>query len=245
MLMRLGVIATIVLAASGEAMADEAAGQRWLERFMFKPPLVEPSGVCEGRIGALPEFDISPHATGIELVRLSLPFAPGALPQGMGLVVHCEGRDVEPDVRSLTVHPGQPVSVRRGMVTFPFDFSELRPYHLTFSLRTASPVTAAAPPASSTMAGDVTYTLGNVSVHARAEQGHGDYGKWSDLDGEPDCSGADGIVDAGRGTHRVRPTLSVGPFARAGRFVASDHRSASGFVGRCVGAGASATPGGR
>ncbi|MHB8862108.1 MAG: dienelactone hydrolase family protein [Pirellulaceae bacterium] len=162
MLKRLGVITTIVLAASGEAMADEAAGQRWLERFLFRPPLVESSGVCEGRIGALPECDVTPHATGTELVRLSLPFAPGALPQGMGLVVHCEGRDVEPDVRSLTVHPGQPVSVRRGMVTFPFEFAELRPHHLTFSLQIAPP--AAAPPASSTLADGVTYTLGNVSV---------------------------------------------------------------------------------
>ncbi len=166
MLTKLGVIATIVLAASGGAMADEAAGQRWLDRFSFKPPLVEPSGVCEGRIGALPEFDVTPHVTGVGLVRLSLPFAPGALPQGMGLVAHCEGRDVEPDVRSLTVHPGQPVSVRRGMVTFPFEFSELRPYHVTLSLRPAPPAaaTAASPAVPATMAGDVTYTLGNVSA---------------------------------------------------------------------------------
>ena len=79
MLKRLGVIATIVLAASGGAMADEAAGQRWLDRFLFKPPLVEPSGVCEGRIGALPEFDVTPHAMGIELVRSVLAVCSGGL----------------------------------------------------------------------------------------------------------------------------------------------------------------------
>ncbi len=114
--------------------ANEAAA-RWLERFRWQPPPVESRGVCQGTVGALPVFTVQPDATGTRLVRVSLPFAPASYPAGLGLTARACGREVPTDVRVLTRHPGQPPSVRRAMITFPFPFASQDP--VTFALALA------------------------------------------------------------------------------------------------------------
>jgi dienelactone hydrolase len=114
------------------AYGDEAASARWIDRFRFTEPLVEASGVCEGTIGALPAFTVTSDKPGTRLVRVSLPFAPASLPVEMGLTARAGTTDAPADVRGLTRHPGQPSSVRRAIVTFPFAFADTNP--VSFSL---------------------------------------------------------------------------------------------------------------
>ncbi|MBI5094701.1 MAG: hypothetical protein HZB26_19975 [Candidatus Hydrogenedentes bacterium] len=127
----LGIVITLT---SGAALGDEATARRWVERLLFNPPQVDTSGVCAGKIGDLPDFEVTPPRAGVQLVRLSLPFAPAALPTGLSVIAHCDGAEVTPDLRVLTLHPGRPTSVRRALVTFPFEFKAVRPYHFTLTL---------------------------------------------------------------------------------------------------------------
>jgi len=115
----------------------EAAMGLWLDRFSMHEPLVETGGICTGEVGALPAFTVMPAATGERLVRVSLPFAPGALPESMGVKAICKGDEIAVDLRILTRHPGRPVSVRRAMLTFPFNFAT--PDAHQFALRLAEP----------------------------------------------------------------------------------------------------------
>ncbi len=108
-----------------------AADRDW---FGFEEPLVSKSGVCLGEIGALPAFTATAPSAGMHLVRVSLPFPPGALPQGMGLSAACGGKTLEADLRRLTWHPGKPKSVRRGIVTFPFEFVDTTPHRFELQL---------------------------------------------------------------------------------------------------------------
>lgn len=107
-------------AASGENR-DEAAN-RWLERFAYRPPLSRESGVCAGEIGKLPSIQVIPESAGKQLVRISVPFAPGTMPADMGIEAVLDGAPQPVDFRILTLHPGTPRSVRRGMITFLHDF---------------------------------------------------------------------------------------------------------------------------
>ena len=121
------------------AYGDEAAAARWMERFQFREPLAGDAGVCEGTIGELPRFTVTPDQPGTRLVRVSLPFAPASLPLGLGLAAHADGSEVPADVRVLTSHPGQPASVRRAIVTFPYAFDDAQPISFLLVLTTASP----------------------------------------------------------------------------------------------------------
>jgi len=121
------------------AYGDEAASARWLERFEAKEPPVERAGVCTGTIGELPRFTVTPDRPGTGLVRVSLPFAPASFPLGLGLTARADGSEVPADVRVLTCHPGQPASVRRAIVTFPYAFEGVRSVSFSLALRTASP----------------------------------------------------------------------------------------------------------
>jgi len=114
-------------------LADEDAFARWVDRLSYKAPLVDPGGVCAGEIGALPEFEVVPETPGTHLVRVSLPFAPGALPEGLRIKLACGDSELVPDLRPLTYHPGQPVSVRRAIVTFPFEFKTTQPQRFRLS----------------------------------------------------------------------------------------------------------------
>ena len=121
------------------------------------------NGVCAGHIGALPSFEATPPSIGTHLVRVSLPFAPAALPAGMGLCASCGGVDVVADVRPLTYHPGRPRSVRRALVTFPFDFADTTTHDFRLALT---------PPEEGTHGSDVTeqgngleIALGTLAIH--------------------------------------------------------------------------------
>ena len=52
----------------------------------------------------------------------------------LGLMAKCNGNSMPADLRILTRHSGQPASVRRGMVTFSFDFERPEPHVFTLSL---------------------------------------------------------------------------------------------------------------
>jgi hypothetical protein len=163
----------------GAALGDEAAARRWVERLLFTPPQVDTGGICTGQIGALTGFDVTPNAAGLQLVRVSLPFAPGTLPANLGIKAACEGTEVVPDLRVLTLHPGKPTSVRRAMVTFPFEFKEVRPYHFTLSLG-EEPDDAA--PSVSCSDGACTVALGDTEVSVLPDGivvTNKDGGKWT------------------------------------------------------------------
>lgn len=104
--------------------AGTAAGATldWLDQHRVRSPQVDEEGVCTGTVGALPSFTVRPIRVGSQLVRVSLPFAPGTLPVGLGINATARGQTVPVDLRVVTRHPGQPPSVRRGMITFLFDF---------------------------------------------------------------------------------------------------------------------------
>ncbi|MBP9902350.1 MAG: hypothetical protein KBH45_12875 [Verrucomicrobia bacterium] len=81
-------------------------------------------------------FTVTPAATGEQLVRTSLPFPRGLVREGEQFVVTAGKRNVRAAVRPLSWHPvtnGEPKSVRRALVTFPYSFATTAP--VTFSLR--------------------------------------------------------------------------------------------------------------
>ncbi len=120
--------------------------QLWTERFRFREPPVSTEGICAGTVGGLPGFTVHPEASGPRLVRVSLPFPPAALPADMSLRARVDGREVPVDVRVLTRHPGLPSSVRRALITLPFDFESTGPHPVELEL--APPVSEdPAPPA--------------------------------------------------------------------------------------------------
>lgn len=125
------LVCLMALVCAPAMPADESA---WLTLHRMRPPEAGESGLCTGTVGTLPDFRVTPATTGNQIVRLSLPFAPASLPLGLGVSARCEGRAVEADLRALTRHPGQPASVRRGILTFPFNFTEIRPHGFTLEL---------------------------------------------------------------------------------------------------------------
>ena len=161
---RLGFILAVLAGAliySSRCLA--LTGRAMQEQFGVQEPPVSENGVCTGHIGALPSFEATPPSVGTHLVRVSLPFAPAGLPAEMGLCASCGGADVIADVRSLTYHPGRPRSVRRALVTFPFNFADTT--KCAFKL-------ALTPPEEGTHGGDVTeednglkIALGSLAIH--------------------------------------------------------------------------------
>ena len=134
--LRMSIVACLAVFAF-HAFADDAATQHWLTRFSLANPTISFDSVCAGQIGALPYFEVEPVKPGTQLVRVSLPFAPGTFPCELGLRVHCDGKEIQPDVRVLTEHPGKPSSARRAVLTFPFDFLDADVRRFTLSLATA------------------------------------------------------------------------------------------------------------
>ncbi len=83
-----------------------------------------------GTIGPRLAFQVKPAAVGRQLVRLSLPFPPGVLPEERGLVVSDEHHEIAAAVRVLTWHPEADPSkrsARRALVTFPYSFTDRKP----------------------------------------------------------------------------------------------------------------------
>ncbi|GMW03778.1 MAG: hypothetical protein AMXMBFR84_49120 [Candidatus Hydrogenedentota bacterium] len=118
-------VAVFMMSVLSAAPAQSYDPQRWESRFTFRPPEVSTSGVATGTIGALPSFTATAGEMGQPTrVRVSLPFAPGAFPASLGLVVQAGDTSIQPGVRILTLHPGQPASVRRAVITFPYTFPD-------------------------------------------------------------------------------------------------------------------------
>ena len=72
------------------------------------------------------KFTVTPAARGRQLVRLSLPFPTGLLPEGQGLSVSDGHHQIVAAVRVLTWHPSDgraARSARRALVTFPYVFT--------------------------------------------------------------------------------------------------------------------------
>lgn len=108
------------------AATPEKAALEWIDRFAYTAPESAGEGIASPGGASLPSFTVTPAETGLQMVRVSLPFAGGALPVGMGLAVIAEGSEssIAPDLRVLTLHPGLPRSVRRALLTFPFTFED-------------------------------------------------------------------------------------------------------------------------
>ena len=158
-------VATVVGMGSRAQTPDTtAATERWLSRFSMREPLVASSGVQRAVSSDLPSFEVSSPLPGKHLVRVSLPFAPGVLSAELGLSVHCGDRTVTPDVRILTRHPGKPASVRRAMITFPFDFDNTKPKRFMLTLAEASPAIASP---LKPVEGGTQFSLGSVNVTVR------------------------------------------------------------------------------
>lgn len=115
----------ILSALQGADIPDEE--NLWLKQFANRPIPVCSEGVCEALAGPLPSFTVFPPRSGKFLVRVSLPFAPGTMPADLGVQVTNEGNTITPGFRPLTFHPGKPKSVRRGLVTFVYDFPDSSP----------------------------------------------------------------------------------------------------------------------
>jgi len=79
-------------------------------------------------------LQVTPAATGEQLVRVSVSFPEGFLREGRRLVAVAGKRRIVADVRVLTRHPTTPPSVRRALVTFPFDFADTRPVRFNLAL---------------------------------------------------------------------------------------------------------------
>lgn len=87
-------------------------------------------------------FSVAPASPGKQLVRLSLPFARGALDQGQCLMVSDGGQSRPVVIRVLTTYPGNPEaakSVRRAIVTFPYDFASTEPKQFSLHAANSSP----------------------------------------------------------------------------------------------------------
>lgn len=112
---------------SSAALAQDEAAQRWLNRFSFKQPPVSEEGICAGEVGKLPSFTVTPAKTGEQLrahvARLSArSAAEGNGARRVGRQVLCPRR-----CSRAHLHPGQPRSIRRALVTFVYDFASLEP----------------------------------------------------------------------------------------------------------------------
>ncbi|MDO8585676.1 MAG: hypothetical protein Q7T82_01425 [Armatimonadota bacterium] len=72
---------------------------------------------------------VTPAASGRQLVRYSLPFPKGFVREGEVLEVSDGRSRVMAALRPLSYHPGEekPSSVRRGLVTFPYEFKSVKP----------------------------------------------------------------------------------------------------------------------
>lgn len=101
------------------------------------------TALARGSLTAL----VTPAATGEQLVRIALPLPAGFLREGESLTVSDGHTPISAAVRELTWHPiagRESRSVRRALVTFPWQFPDRRP--VEFQFRPAKPTTS--PPSS-------------------------------------------------------------------------------------------------
>lgn len=177
---RILLVLVFCAAGAGVTSAGETPSERWLSRFKFELPAAAQEGVCSGTIGDLPKIEAASQTAGAQLVRVSVPFKPGALPCELGVKARCGDSAITPDLRILTRHPGRPASVRRAILTFPADFDagETKTFALALApqppssrhelVEESSRWAATLGDASVSIAGDgVAVSLGGESFNAR------------------------------------------------------------------------------
>ena len=123
MMRRLLLCVLVCLGVAAHADFD-AAG--WVERFRHEPPEAYDGGLAPAVSAELPDFTVTPASPGEHLMRVSLPFAPGALADGADVEVTVDGATMPAGLRVLTHHPGKPRWVRRAIVTFLHTFDDDR-----------------------------------------------------------------------------------------------------------------------
>ena len=169
----LSVMFLIAPGVEGAPQTDHAkVAADWVKRFGFVPPSASTGGVCAPSGDALPAFTVTPAAAGRQLVRGSIPFAAGTFPAQLGLAVRCGDQELVPDVRPLTFHPGRPASVRRAIVTFPFDFPDTASGEFTLVLRPGKHVDLPKPTtndAFATRIGSVELRLTDTAVEVKPD----------------------------------------------------------------------------
>ena len=120
-LLRVCILAALALGGALSAPAwDDADAKAWVDHFVFSPPPVGEMPM-DAQPGRLPVVRRSQFPAEGDLVRMPLPFPPGALPQGKSLSANLGDMTIPADLRVLTLHPDAAHSVRRAMVTFPME----------------------------------------------------------------------------------------------------------------------------
>lgn len=150
------------------AYADAASD--WMERFRFVPVEAGNDAPITPASSALPEFDVAAEQPGMQLVRVSLPFAPRAWLESEPLGIETpSGEQIVPQVRALTRHGGAGGFVRRALITFPHHFKDTAPLRF----RCVSNRSLVAPPESQLSAraeGDAIIVMrGDVQTTIRME----------------------------------------------------------------------------
>ena len=99
------ILVSLLLVPAHSATAwDDTDAKAWVDHFVFSPPPVGETAM-DGQPGRLPSVRRAQFPAEGDLVRMSLPFPPGALPQGKGLLANLGDVTVPVDLRVLTVHP--------------------------------------------------------------------------------------------------------------------------------------------
>lgn len=147
----IGFACLLLLQTRASASAPDEA---WQARFSFQPPPSEHTRLAPHQGLELPDLEVEPAAAGWQMVRVSLPWLAGSLPEGVGLEavgtvdpgLGEAARPVPVDLRVLTWHPGWPRSVRRGLVSFPWFFPDRQPVRFRFQPTPPQPAAEPGPP---------------------------------------------------------------------------------------------------
>jgi len=101
------------------------------------------AGAASGELVAT----VTPAAAGQQLVRLSVPFPPGMLAPGQSLAAWDGCGQVAAALRPLSWHPAgrDGRSLRRGLVTFPYQFADCSPVRFHLRPGAAAPAAGAFP----------------------------------------------------------------------------------------------------
>jgi len=128
------VLSSLTATAAEKPMNEENA-MNWISRFTLKEPIYGAVVIDAATSTELPTFSVTPKESGLQLVRVSLPFPRGSFPSDLGLGVKVDDEEISPDVRVLTYHPGNKEFVRRALVTFIHTFEDKSPRNFQVCLK--------------------------------------------------------------------------------------------------------------
>lgn len=75
----MGVVVALLLVVP--SWGSTSQGRDWVGRFGYYQPSAVTSGKCATSDAGLPKFSVTPAVSGKQLVRISLPFPAGSLPE--------------------------------------------------------------------------------------------------------------------------------------------------------------------